>query len=73
MSIMKNVYTAKSSFDKLYLIKEEMYNKVLPKLSEIEKHELFDLQERYKPFEDSGELNSEENDQTFSKPEISKD
>ena len=53
MSIMKNVYTAKSSFDKLYLIKEEMYNKVLPKLSEIEKHELFDLQERYKPFEDS--------------------
>ena len=73
MSIMKNVYPAKSSFDKLYLIKEEMYNKVLPKLSEIEKHELFDLQERYKPFEDSGELNSEENDQTFSKPEISKD
>ena len=28
---------------------EEMLNRVLPKLSKVEKQELYDLQDRYKP------------------------
>ena len=66
---MKNIYPAKSSFHKLYLIEEEMYNRVLPKLNEVEKQELGDLQEAYKPYEDSEEVTPKENDSALSKPE----
>ena len=66
---MKNIYPAKSSFHKLYLIEEEMYNRVLPKLNEVEKQELGDLQETYKPYEDSEEVTPKQNDSALSKPE----
>ena len=47
----------KSSFNKLYLIQPEIYDRVIPYLNEVEKQEQKDLQEKNCPFE--------ENDQTF--------
>ena len=67
------MYPAKSSFNKLHLIGEEMLNRVLPKLSEVEKQELYDLQDRYKPYQDSKDVIPEENDETFPSTNISKE
>ena len=67
------MYQAKSSFNKLHLIGEEMLNRVLPKLSEVEKQELYDLQDRYKPYQDSKDVIPEENDQNFPSTNISKE
>ena len=47
---MKNRNYSKSSFDKMYLIHQDMYNRILPHLSEIDK-------------DDINELNSESNPQ----------
>ena len=36
----------KSQYEKLYLIQPEIYNRVVPKLNEVEKQELKDLNEK---------------------------
>ena len=49
---MKRSHPPKTTYNKLYLIEEEMYNRILPKLSEVEKQEINDLNENNKPCED---------------------
>ena len=56
---MKKMAENKSSFNKLYLIESEMFNRILPHLNEVDKQELNDLNERNQLFEDS------QNDETF--------
>ena len=70
---MKPVYPSKSSFDKLYLIEEEMYNRIFPKLNEVEKQELKDLNEINKPYQDFEEVILDENSQTLSKPQTTEE
>ena len=50
---MKKMAENKSSFNKLYLIESEMFNRILPHLNEVDKQELNDLNERNRLFEDS--------------------
>ena len=49
----------KSAFDKLYLIQPEMYNRIVPRLNEVEKQELNDINEKNAPSEEN------RNDETF--------
>ena len=49
----------KSAFDKLYLIQPEMYNRIVPRLNEVEKQELNDINEKNAPSEEN------QNDETF--------
>ena len=49
---MKRSHPPKTTYNKLYLIEEEMYNRILPKLSEVEKQEFNDLNENNKPCQD---------------------
>ena len=69
---MKRTYSAKSSYQKLYLIEEEMYNRILPLLNEVEKQELIDLNESNRPYNYSEE-NVEEKNYELSMPEKNKD
>ena len=41
--------TSKTRFHKLYLIEPEMYDKILPKLDDIDRQEILDLNEENKP------------------------
>ena len=50
----------KSSFDKLYLIQPEIYDRVLPYLNEVEKQEVNDVNKKNRPFEEN-----DKNDETF--------
>ena len=43
---MKNIAENKSSYNKLYLIDSEMYNRVLPHLNEVDRQELNDFNEK---------------------------
>ena len=52
---MKKTYPSKSSFQKLYLIEEEMYNRIIPKLNEVDKQELNYLNESNKSYHDSND------------------
>ena len=65
-------YPPKTSFNTLYLIEKEMFDRILPLLNEVEKQELNDLQERNKPYQDP-----EEGDENIGQPtatsEISQD
>ena len=56
---MKNIVENKSSYNKLYLIDSEMFNRVLPHLNEVDKQELNDLNEKNRSFEDN------QNDETL--------
>ena len=56
---MKNIAENKSSYNKLYLIDSEMYNRILPHLNEVDKQELNDLNEKNRLVED------DQNDETF--------
>ena len=53
----------KSSFDKLYLIQPEIYDRVLPYLNEIEKQELNDLNKKNRTFEENDETFEEKNEE----------
>ena len=54
----------KSSFDKLYLIQPEMYDRILPYLNEVEKQELNDVNEKNnRPFEENDETFEEKNEE----------
>mgnify|MGYP000258513740 CR=1 FL=1 len=55
---MKNTGN-KSSFDKLYLIQPEIYNRIVPQLNEVEKQELNGINEKNAPSEEN------RNDETF--------
>ena len=66
---MKPIHPSKTSYDTLYLIEKEMYDRILPKLNEVDKQELNDLQESYKPYQNSEDSVLEENDQPLSKPQ----
>ena len=48
---MKNTSENKSSYDKLYLIHSDMYDRILPYLNEVDKQELDDMNEKNQPFE----------------------
>lgn len=50
----------KSSYKKLYLIPSDMYNRIVPNLSEIEKQELNELQESNLPSGGNNEVSEEE-------------
>ena len=52
----------KSSFNKLYLIQPEIYDRVIPYLNEVEKQEQKDLQEKNCPFEENDQTFEEKND-----------
>ena len=56
---MKNIVENKSSYNKLYLIDSEMFNRVLPHLNEVDKQELNHLNEKNRSFEDN------QNDEAF--------
>ena len=49
----------KSSFDKLYCIQPEVYNRIMPKLNDIEKQELKELNEKNSDFQEDEEKNDE--------------
>ena len=66
---MKPIHPPKTSYDTLYLIEKEMYDRILPKLNEVDKQELNDLQESYKPYQNSEDSVLEENDRPLSKPQ----
>ena len=51
----------KSSYDKLFLVQPEIYHKIVPKLNEIEKQELNDLNEKNRHFEEDDETLKEKN------------
>ena len=53
----------KSSFDKLYLIQPEMYDRILSYLNEVEKQELNDVNEKNRPFEENDETFEEKNEE----------
>ena len=52
----------KSQYKRLYLIQPEIYNRVLPKLNEVEKQELKDLNEKNSNFQEDEETLEEKND-----------
>ena len=52
----------KSQYKRLYLIQPEIYNRVLPKLNEVEKQELKDLNEKNSNFQENEETLEEKND-----------
>ena len=52
----------KSQYEKLYLIQPEIYNRVVPKLNEVEKQELKDLNEKNSNFQEDEETLEEKND-----------
>ena len=56
---MKNTSENKSSYDKLYLIHSDMYDRILPHLIEVNKQELNGLNENNRSFEEN------QNDETF--------
>ena len=68
---MKRSHPQKTTYNKLYLIEEEMYNRILPKLSEVEKQEINDLNENNKPYEDFEEniLDKPDASEIIEKPE----
>ena len=52
----------KSSYDRLYCIQEEVYNRIMPKLNDVEKEELKDLNEKNGNFQEDEEAPEEKND-----------
>ena len=52
----------KSQYKRLYLIQPEIYSRVLPKLNEVEKQELKDLNEKNSNFQEDEETLEEKND-----------
>merc|ERR1712008_306364 len=48
-------------YDKLFLVQPEIYHKIVPKLNEIEKQELNDLNEKNRHFEEDDETLKEKN------------
>ena len=52
----------KSQYERLYLIQPEIYNRVVPKLNEVEKQELKDLNEKNSNFQEDEETLEEKND-----------
>ena len=52
----------KSQYKRLYLIQPEIYNRVLPKLNEVEKQELKDLNEKNSNFQEDEETLEEKDD-----------
>ena len=52
----------KSSYDKLYCVQEEVYNRIMPKLNDVEKEELKDLNEKNGNFQEDEEAPEEKND-----------
>ena len=51
----------KSSYDRLYLIQPEIYNRIVPELNEIEKQELNDLNEKNSHLQEDDETLEEKN------------
>jgi hypothetical protein len=51
----------KSQYERLYLIQPEIYNRVVPKLNEVEKQELKDLNEKNSNFQEDEETLEEKN------------
>ena len=51
----------KSSYDKLFLIQPDVYKKYLPKLNEVEKQELNDVNEKNRHFQEDDETLEEKN------------
>ena len=59
---MRKTAADKSSYDKLYCIQEEVYNRIMPKLNDVEKEELKDLNEKNDNFQEDEEAPEEKND-----------
>ena len=68
---MKKTYPSKSSFQKLYLIEEEMYNRIIPKLNEVDKQELNYLNESNKSYHHSND--DDDNDDNDTRKENNND
>ena len=60
---MKSTAENKSSYDKLYLIHSDMYNRILPLLNEVDKQEINDINEKNRPFEENDETFEEKNEE----------
>ena len=60
---MKSTAENKSSYDKLYLIHSDMYNRILPLLNEVDKQEINDINEKNRPFEENDETFGEKNEE----------
>ena len=60
---MKNTSENKSSYDKLYLIHSDVYDRILPHLNEVDKQELNDMNEKNRPFEENDETFEEKNEE----------
>ena len=69
---MKKTYPSKSSFQKLYLIEEEMYNRIIPKLNEVDKQELNYLNESNKSYHHSND-DDDDNDDNDTRKENNND
>ena len=67
---MKNTSENKFSYDKLYLIHSDMYDRILPHLIEVNKQELNDMNKKNRPFEENDETSEEKNEDTEEKNEI---
>ena len=59
---MRKTAADKSSYDRLYCIQEEVYNRIMPKLNDVEKEELKDLNEKNGNFQEDEEAPEEKND-----------
>ena len=59
---MRKTAADKSSYDKLYCVQEEVYNRIMPKLNDVEKEELKDLNEKNGNFQEDEEAPEEKND-----------
>ena len=59
---MRKTAADKSSYDKLYCVQEEVYNRIMPKLNDVEKEELKDLNEKNGNFQEDEETPEEKND-----------
>ena len=59
---MRKTAADKSSYDKLYCIQPEVYNRIVPKLNDVEKQELKDLNEKNGDFQEDEEAPEEKND-----------
>ena len=51
----------KSSYDKLFLVQPEIYHRIVPKLNEVEKQELNDVNEKNRHFQEDDETLKEKN------------
>ena len=59
---MRKTAADKSSYDRLYCIQEEVYNRIMPKLNDVEKEELKDVNEKNGNFQEDEEAPEEKND-----------